>query len=443
MKIILVTFFMSVMFIMNAIGQHAFVMEDGANISKDKLIELKTLSYTFYAKTNHNIFVVTSLDPSSYKLFSESNQTFITQNFNTDNTADNGNKNTIYFVFNLNSNKTRMEFKIKAISDKLIGEVERYITNKISNQYGINEVMTDKSISLQNINTYYDIITEYVRLSTIALDPRWSQKLKTNADAMVLDERYQRGNCYDMFCEYYEFEPYELSATTFSDQNYIYGFDPKKKYLPRTLGIVDFLNTTNNFHANISLSDWPQLSVKSWTPNIPEILQYHSHILDLNVCRYKMKWEILEQGEVLPLMAWHQIHGWRATYCNLFAGDLSNKVFNQIPWDSHKPANEIFSYMPTKSHFISLSWQDAWKYINAGYIVYFVSSADGHGHIATGYPTSYLRTLNIDGQQCNVGNVAQAGVDYLTGVFYLNDKQPWELKSLSNVNIYMYLGYIK
>lgn len=102
-------------------------------------------------------------------------------------------------------------------------------------------------------------------------------------------------------------------------------------------------------------------------------------------------------------------------------------------------ANDIHDYMVSHPElFVNLKWKDCWKYINAGYIIYFVwKNPSGAGHIATGYPTEKLRSSKT---QSELGDIVQAGTKDYTKIFALEIGKPWD--DLSSVKTFMYMGYL-
>src|SRR5690606_25458005 len=96
-------------------------------------------------------------------------------------------------------------------------------------------------------------------------------------------------------------------------------------------------------------------------------------------------------GEMLPVMGYLQIHGWKATYCNFFAYDLSRYIFGHVPWGTPKRANDIHEYISSSSNFYELSLlqpEDVTIFKEAGFIIYYtINSAPDPGHIATAWIT--------------------------------------------------------
>jgi hypothetical protein len=90
--------------------------------------------------------------------------------------------------------------------------------------------------------------------------------------------------------------------------------------------------------------------------------------------------------------------------------------------------------------FIDLKWQDCWRYVNAGYIVYLVRrNPTGAGHIVTGYPTEGNLT-EISGKK--VGKIIQAGDYERTKIFQMEAGRPWKSSDLADVKAFLYLGYL-
>jgi hypothetical protein len=210
------------------------------------------------------------------------------------------------------------------------------------------------------------------------------------------DDRYKRGHCVYGNCQYYEFTP--------GEEGMIGPVIPKEeivlKNLPenqseRLMSTVNKIKGWNYTHESRIVSNWPWIydnNEKAYvlSPEIPE---------DYFLVKKDNPWSVLNTSsatkdiaEELPTMAWLQIHGWHATYCNFFAQDLSLNIFGFLPWGAPKRANEIHDYISNSVDFIEIEFNDIDAYKLNGYIIYFTQKGtqyvDGSfdpGHIATGW----------------------------------------------------------
>lgn len=132
-------------------------------------------------------------------------------------------------------------------------------------------------------------------------------------------------------------------------------------------------------------------------------------------------------AEELPVTAWMQIHGWRATYCNFFAQDLSYYVLGHLPWGTGRRANDINNYISSSVDFyeISISYsEDVEAYSELGFLIYFTrNSSPDPGHIAINW------ILN--------GKIIQAGNK--TGIMTLSEGFGGTKKVVGHI----YLGHLK
>jgi hypothetical protein len=123
------------------------------------------------------------------------------------------------------------------------------------------------------------------------------------------------------------------------------------------------------------------------------------------------------------------IHPWHPrTFCNVYASDLARDVLflntfttdaNYAPWGTHQPAAYLHDEIRnnTTGHFKAVTFDEAWRYTNAGYVAYLTAynnryyegkSKDPYqysGHIATCYNT---KQETLEDNILN-GNVIQAG----------------------------------
>ena len=133
-------------------------------------------------------------------------------------------------------------------------------------------------------------------------------------------------------------------------------------------------------------------------------------------------------GELLPVMGYLQIYGWKATYCNFFAYDLSNHIFGHVPWGSPKRANDIHDYIGTSNDFYEiLQLKDLNVFKEAGFIVFLTTNKfPNPGHIATAW---------INGNQ-----IIQAG--RTTGIMSV-EQGFGSKREIKNIVMHVYLGHLK
>jgi hypothetical protein len=129
------------------------------------------------------------------------------------------------------------------------------------------------------------------------------------------------------------------------------------------------------------------------------------------------------------------------TWCNQFAMDFTKKIAKDDPFDElvqlNTDAAELGNFMAEKPEkFAPLtSFEDAWKDINAGRLVFF-STPD---HISIGYPTPEAKMqtrTTADGKAWKFGKVIQAGAKH--GILWIN--QAWDKERFSEIKIYRYTG---
>jgi hypothetical protein len=155
------------------------------------------------------------------------------------------------------------------------------------------------------------------------------------------------------------------------------------------------------------------------------------------------------------------------TYCNIYASDLardilfpdmftSDKSWNRdyAPWGEHKRAAFLHEALTnnTNGHFKSVTFDEAWKYTNAGYVAYLTAYNAAYyngnilhkhpGHIATCYQTNGYS--NYEG-----ANLIQAGakntervIGFVTEVWTMKGGYTITDDENSNVKANLYLGYI-
>ena len=202
--------------------------------------------------------------------------------------------------------------------------------------------------------------------------------------------------------------------------------------------IASAWNWTNESKYNRSLSDFTGFSDRTESDRL--ILYFDE--------TYKSK-----EGQEISILC--QSYG--NTWCNVFACDLANEVlfgniFGDIhngPWGSHGTASQMHDSINSSNQFKLIGFDDAWKYTNAGYVVYLSAYNwryyDGlttdknaySGHIATCYPTNNYRNGGY-----LTANIIQAGSSI--GITTIGDV--WRRSSYGQnkekVKANLYLGYI-
>ena len=360
-------------------------------------------------------------------------------------------------------NKNQLTFKCFWISKSLEAKLPIVVVEYIG------KYITD--VKLKETNSAQAALDATKAAVNKALDQNWKNNLVTNAQTMVNNLRYHRGNAVQDNTQYYEFLPNHLSAPDSTKPDYIEnpqtwvsGFRSGDVSRNNLNTLSTYISNYGEHHNTKVVSDWKWLYnevSEKWELNSDTT---NSHNKEIDTCKLKLELRLVNKGEKMPIMCWKQIYGayWTKppTYCNIFAQALAVRTFNKgsynpqtdggintgwYPWGEHLLANEIYDY--TVAHpelFVDLKWKDCWKYINAGYIVYFVwkNPTGGAGHIATGYPTSSTISINIGEKDYWVGNIAQAGVDGKTKIFQLMVGAPWSLKHLKDVKTFLYLGYL-
>jgi hypothetical protein len=163
------------------------------------------------------------------------------------------------------------------------------------------------------------------------------------------------------------------------------------------------------------------------------------------------------EGEKIP-----GIHPWYPgrTYCNVYASDLARWVLfpntfvaednrsgnnNYAPWGGHYTAAKLHENITNNvnGHFKAVTFDEAWRYTNTGYVVYLtayhhlyyegkIGKYGKSGHIATCYQT-------IEYNEHEKAKLIQAG----TSAGELAFNSVWSKNMINNhVKANLYLGYI-
>ncbi len=236
-------------------------------------------------------------------------------------------------------------------------------------KYIRDEIMKKESNLVEIISSGFFAIGE-------ALNPVYIQRLEQKGLEMLnTDKRYHRLHCVYGNCDYFEFIPSEQSVLGPTIPKNGITFDG----LPESRS-ENMREVTNRIfewqytHENESVSNWPWIynnSLKKYVLN-PDIPDEYFQVKKDN------PWSILttvsrtkDVAEVLPTMAWLQIHGWPATYCNYFSKDLSQSIFGKIPWGNEMVANDIHSYIIGSTDFLNVLPKDVTDYVELGFICYY------------------------------------------------------------------------
>jgi hypothetical protein len=131
------------------------------------------------------------------------------------------------------------------------------------------------------------------------------------------------------------------------------------------------------------LSTTAQSNVSTWGWNKDYSPLYPEDLIDIGVdykfilVKETVK-NIFKEGDLKQ--PW--INSYDATYCNIFAYDLSCKIlFSHSPWGKSHCANKLHWRISHNNEFKDVlisnkedkTQKDAWTYTNAGYVVYFTA----------------------------------------------------------------------
>ena len=314
-------------------------------------------------------------------------------------------------------------------SDMLMDEgipdlVRRYIRD---------EIMKKETSYVETISSGLYAIGE-------ALNPVYRQRLEQKGKEMLnRDDRYQRAHCNQWFeCKYYNYYPIERLKSNFPENinfNEL-GFFIEAPSDYKVTNLVD--NTQNKIldwgytHTSEAVSNWPwekngrylktSLNTSGYTiPGDYFLLKNSGDTLSF----FNVEEEQKNNGDILPVMGYLQIHGWKATYCNFFAYDLSRHIFGYVPWERPKRANDIHDYISSSGDFYKISEvEDIRVFKEAGFMIYLtIKNSPNSGHIATAW--------------INDNEIIQAGSE--TGIMSIDEGFGPEVK----VNMHVYLGHLK
>lgn len=270
-----------------------------------------------------------------------------------------------------------------------------------------------------------------------ALNPVYKERLEKKGLSMLnTDKRYHRGYCVYEDWLYHEFYPVKEAQFPISEFQSVIDI----RGLPdnQSTGLMNIVNSIRAWgysHEVNNVSNWP------WDNNANHLLS------ELNTQGYMVPIDYIQigsgedwfalncieeeatVGEKLTKIAWKQIHGWYATYCNFFAQDLALYVFGSLPWRNGMVANNIHEYIINDSNFVEIDQNDVYRLIDRGYISYFtqLGDTDAKGNLLAGHiSTSWLENNTI----------IQAG--RTTGIF-----EPSDIFDSNRLKIHVYLGFLK
>lgn len=168
-------------------------------------------------------------------------------------------------------------------------------------------------------------------------------------------------------------------------------------FLYKLLKYIDETNKHNNLQ---NASTW------AWTKDdnglsINDISSFSNRTTSDRLIMFRNEEYKKKEGEEISILC--ASYG-STTWCNIFARDLAYSILfpdilskNNAPWGSHARASILHDKIQNSNEFKPVTFDEAWKYTNAGYIVYLSSYNSSYyagnlgkihpGHIATCYPT--------------------------------------------------------
>jgi hypothetical protein len=333
-------------------------------------------------------------------------------------------------------NGSKYELKSLDFSDPLMDQgipdlIRRYIRDEI----------------MMKETDYYEIISRGLYAISEALNPIYREKLEQKGNEMLnTDDRYQKAHCNHWSdCEYYEYYPIERLRSSFPaniDFNELGFFIDT----PPDYDVTNLVENTKQkildwgyTHASGIVSNWPwenkgkylktSTNTAGYTiPNDYFPLKNSGDTLSF----FDIEVEQKSNGEILPVMGYLQIHGWKATYCNFFAYDLSRHIFGYVPWGVPKRANDIHEYILNHpENFIEIEARDVYLFSDVGFIVYYTQYGRPNPNQASGRNPGHIATAWIV-----EGQIIQAGDD--TGVY-----DPNPIFNPDRLKIHVYLGFLK
>lgn len=226
--------------------------------------------------------------------------------------------------------------------------------------------------------------------------------------------------------------------------------DEYKTYL---FPLISTIENSNRFNDLLMISEW---DLEKGSNPLSFTIKNSSNLRDkvsddkLELILRNLNTEFNE-GDPIPV-----IHPWYPrTFCNVYASDLARTYLfpglfssgsNYAPWGKHQGAAYLHEECKDNKNgkFKNLSLDEAWKYTNAGFLVYLTAynwryyagkttkKYNYSGHIATCFPTN-----GYSGNYLNA-NIIQAGV----GEAGVKEFSKCGSSFTSNASANVYLGYI-
>lgn len=327
-------------------------------------------------------------------------------------------------------------------------EFEKYWENRINFFYNWKSTFLD----LKPMTYEYNRIKVYFLKKNDTIKPI----INIYADTTI----FKRGSKIEIEGEGYSFSFFsEIFEKIFGkEKEKILLIEPKDNYTQHEsyiITLIKAIENENKYSDILYVSDWDwekdtrhlNFKLKSFTG-----LREYNRNDKFELVMRKLNDEYKE-GEPLPV-----IHPWYPrTYCNVFASDLARTILfkgifttgeNYAPWGKHEAASIIHEKLINNEnkHFKPLNHDEAWKYTNAGYVVYLTAynwryyAGKAHkyeypGHIATCYPTP-----EYNPKDPTTGIVIQAG-ERVGKLFFRKDVWKSSLYD-NNIKANLYLGYI-
>jgi len=324
-------------------------------------------------------------------------------------------RSAVLFLFVKEYGKTDYEFKGLFVSDQL------------ANQHLFEEVVAFINEHLSGSNK--TVVANGSKYLAKAITPVWTDEKRQKAEAMLEMDKYKKYH-YNFFHNTWDPQLLDLDPTT-EDLPSTYakviltkdGITNLEPAIPIYVDKLEFANRISLLDPNTNqeLDVWPvtyltdnsgierarltcsaafydlieKLNAANITGNIP-VSQWGWDIQknfsftgrpptssDKFILTMKSAKSVLKDGDVKP--PWDA--NYAATYCNLFAYDLSLDIlFSHSPWGSSHCANKLHWRISHDNNFKKVSFtknedkpqkKDAWEYTQAGYVVYFTAFGPG------------------------------------------------------------------
>jgi hypothetical protein len=239
---------------------------------------------------------------------------------------------------------------------------------------------------------------------------------------------------------------------------------------PHYISIVKSMQTEKKYHGTKSVSEW------DWTKantGAGFSLTSTNGLSDYNIMEDKFALTKVSLNEKdAPHMEGKKMstihHSYSNTYCNVYASDLARQILfpglfitsdsrigssDYAPWGAHNRAASLHDAIRNNNngHFKSVTFDEAWRYTNKGYVVYLTAYNSRYyannnnsvhpGHIATCYETIGYEDIT-DANKFLDGKIIQAGGSCGTFKF----QNIWTVGNYGTNNEHvkanLYLGYI-